>query len=148
VLDVLAQSKRNKRAALKLMHKLLKKYGFMPDKLVTDDLKSYTAAVKDFRIARPLAQQPCRELPSIHMTDESRKCRVTFGYEFGLFVIALSAIIPIIWFKWRGWVVKAKGSQMAVIMNGRNSPRSYPAPFIKDHRQLSLGLCKFKPGAL
>jgi magnesium transporter len=27
----------------------------------------------------------------------------TYGYEFGLFVIAVSAIIPIIWFKWRGW---------------------------------------------
>jgi magnesium transporter len=27
----------------------------------------------------------------------------SYGYEFGLFVIALSAIIPIIWFKWRGW---------------------------------------------
>jgi magnesium transporter len=26
-----------------------------------------------------------------------------YGYQFGLFVIALSAIIPIIWFKWRGW---------------------------------------------
>jgi magnesium transporter len=26
-----------------------------------------------------------------------------YGYEFGLAVIALSAIIPIIWFKWRGW---------------------------------------------
>src|ERR1700730_2433564 len=40
VLDVLVQSRRNKRAALKLMRKLLKKYGFVPDKLVTDDLKS------------------------------------------------------------------------------------------------------------
>jgi transposase-like protein len=30
VLDVLVQSKRNKRAALKLMRKLLKKYGFAP----------------------------------------------------------------------------------------------------------------------
>jgi DDE domain len=39
VLDVLVQSKRNKRAALKLMRELLKKYGFVPDKLVTDDLK-------------------------------------------------------------------------------------------------------------
>ena len=38
VLDVLVQSRRNKRAALKLMRKLLKKYGFVPDKLVTDDL--------------------------------------------------------------------------------------------------------------
>ena len=52
VLDVLVQSKRNKRAALKLMRKLLKKYGFVPDKLVTDDLKSYAAAVKDLGIAK------------------------------------------------------------------------------------------------
>jgi transposase-like protein len=48
VLDVLVQAKRNKRAALKLMRKLLKKYGFVPDKLVTDDLKSpaHTSAGK------------------------------------------------------------------------------------------------------
>ncbi len=26
-----------------------------------------------------------------------------YGYEFGLAVIALSAIIPVVWFKWRGW---------------------------------------------
>jgi transposase-like protein len=32
VLDVLVQAKRNKRAALILMRKLLKKYGFVPDK--------------------------------------------------------------------------------------------------------------------
>jgi putative transposase len=38
VLDVLVQTRRNKRAALKLMRKLLKKYGFVPDKLVTDEL--------------------------------------------------------------------------------------------------------------
>jgi putative transposase len=52
VLDVLVQSKRNKRAALKLMRKLLKKYGFVPDKLVTDDLKSYAAAANDLGIAK------------------------------------------------------------------------------------------------
>src|ERR1700757_2065014 len=52
VLDVLVQSRRNKRAALRLMRKLLKKYGFVPDKLVTDDLKSYTAAVKDLGFAK------------------------------------------------------------------------------------------------
>ncbi len=38
VLDALVQTRRNKRAALKLMRKLLKKYGFVPDKLVTDEL--------------------------------------------------------------------------------------------------------------
>ena len=36
VLDVLVQAKRNKRAALKLMRKLLKKYGFLPETLVTN----------------------------------------------------------------------------------------------------------------
>ena len=36
--DVLVQTRRNKRVALKLMRKVLKKYGFVPDKLVTDDL--------------------------------------------------------------------------------------------------------------
>ena len=52
VLDVLVQSRRNKRAALKLMRKLLKKYGFVPDKLVTDDLRSYAAAASDLGITR------------------------------------------------------------------------------------------------
>jgi putative transposase len=45
VLDVLVQSKRNKHAALKLMRKLLKKYAFVPERLITDDLRSYGAAV-------------------------------------------------------------------------------------------------------
>src|SRR5271154_3013720 len=44
VLDVLVQSKRNKHAALKLMRKLLGKYAFVPERLVTDDLRSYGAA--------------------------------------------------------------------------------------------------------
>jgi transposase-like protein len=50
VLDVLVQSKRNKHAALKLMRKLLKKYACVPERLVTDDLRSYGAAVRDLRI--------------------------------------------------------------------------------------------------
>src|SRR3979411_3256076 len=49
---MLGQSRKNKRAALKLMRKLLKKYGFVPDKLVTDDLRSYAAAASDLGIAR------------------------------------------------------------------------------------------------
>ena len=52
VLDVLVQAKRNKAAALKLMRKLLKKYGFLPENLVTDDLRSYTAAARDLGIER------------------------------------------------------------------------------------------------
>jgi putative transposase len=52
VLDVLVQSERNKHAALKLICKLLKKYAFVPERLVTDDLRSYSAAVRDLGIER------------------------------------------------------------------------------------------------
>jgi putative transposase len=52
VLDVLVQSKRNKHAALKLMRKLLKKYAFVSERLVTDDLRSYSAAVHVLGIER------------------------------------------------------------------------------------------------
>src|SRR5271166_5330985 len=44
--------RRNKRAALKLMRKLLKKYALVPDKLVTDDLRSYAAAAYDLGLTR------------------------------------------------------------------------------------------------
>ena len=46
VLDVLVQKRRNKAAALKLLRKLLKKQGFVPDEFVTDGLASYGAAMK------------------------------------------------------------------------------------------------------
>jgi putative transposase len=46
VLDLLVQSKRNQHAALKLMRKLLKKYAFVPKRLVTDDLRSYGATAR------------------------------------------------------------------------------------------------------
>src|SRR3984893_18816248 len=44
--------KRNKRATLKLMCKLLKKYGFVPDKPITDELRSYAAAAGHLGIAK------------------------------------------------------------------------------------------------
>ena len=47
VLDVLVQSRRTKRAALKLMRKLLKSQGFSPDAVVTDKLPSYGAALSE-----------------------------------------------------------------------------------------------------
>ena len=52
VLDVLVQSKRDQRAAMRLMRKLLKKYGFVPDRLITDDLRSYGAAARDLGIEK------------------------------------------------------------------------------------------------
>ena len=52
VLDILVQSRRNKRAALKLMRKLLKKQGFVPDAFVTDKLPSYGAALGDLGFSK------------------------------------------------------------------------------------------------
>jgi len=51
VLEVLAQSRRNKRAALKRMRKLVKKQGYIPDEIVTDMLGSYSAALWEFGLA-------------------------------------------------------------------------------------------------
>jgi transposase-like protein len=47
VLDILVQARRNKKAALKLMRKLLKKQGFAPSSITTDKLRSYSAALHD-----------------------------------------------------------------------------------------------------
>ena len=46
VLDFLVQSKRNAKAALKLMRKLLKKQGWAPTRITTDRLKSYHVAIR------------------------------------------------------------------------------------------------------
>ena len=80
VLDVLVQRRRNKRAALKLMRKLLKKYGFVPDKLVTDDP---TTRIQGFQVPgvspkislnsrshlqhfqRPTSSHFCKNAPSL-----------------------------------------------------------------------------------
>src|SRR5438874_6561268 len=51
VLDCFMQARRNKRAALRLMRKLIPKYRMVPSKFVTDRLSSYSAA----RAALPVA---------------------------------------------------------------------------------------------
>ena len=52
VLDVRVQAKQDKHVAPKLMRKLLKTYGFVPNLLVTDELRSYGAAARDIGIAK------------------------------------------------------------------------------------------------
>jgi len=47
VLDVLVQSRRNARAAKRLMRKLLKGQGSAPRVMITDRLRSYDAARRD-----------------------------------------------------------------------------------------------------
>ena len=46
VLDFLIQSRRNTKAAIRLMRKLLKKQGFAPSTIVTDKLRSYGSAIR------------------------------------------------------------------------------------------------------
>jgi transposase-like protein len=52
VLDILVQSRRNKKEALKLMRKSVKKQGFVPDAFVTDKLSSYGAALRDLGLSK------------------------------------------------------------------------------------------------
>ena len=56
VLDMLVQRRRDSRAALRLMRKLLKKQGFAPKLLVTDQLRSYGAAFRRLRLTCPHEQ--------------------------------------------------------------------------------------------
>src|ERR1700716_350563 len=56
VLDMLVQRRRDKRAALRLMRKLLKKQGFVPKLLTTDRLGSYGAAFRHLRLTCPHEQ--------------------------------------------------------------------------------------------
>ena len=56
VLDMLVQPRRDSRAALRLMRKLLKKQGFVPKLLVTDKLRSYASAFRRLRLSCPHEQ--------------------------------------------------------------------------------------------
>jgi transposase-like protein len=56
ILDMLVQRRRDSRAALRLMRKLLKEQGFVPKLLVTDKLRSYGAAFRRLRLSCPHEQ--------------------------------------------------------------------------------------------
>ena len=82
VLDVLVQPKRNKAAALKLMRKLLKKYGFLPEAMVTDELRSYSAAARDLGIERRhhtgrWCNNTGRKIRINRPGDENARCKVS-----------------------------------------------------------------------
>jgi transposase-like protein len=67
VLDCLVQSRRNKRAALRLMRKFIRKYRMVPATFVTDILPSYAAAKSRTAVThrareRLATEQPGREL--------------------------------------------------------------------------------------
>src|SRR5918993_6117457 len=50
VLDVLLQAKRDQRAARKLLRKLLKRQGMVPDEWVTDKNPAYGAALRELKL--------------------------------------------------------------------------------------------------
>jgi transposase-like protein len=52
-LDMLVQRRRDSRAALRLMRKLLNKQDFAPKLLVTDKLRSYACAFRRLRLVCP-----------------------------------------------------------------------------------------------
>src|SRR5207237_5672677 len=56
VLDMLVQRRRDQRAALRLMRKLLRKQGFVPKLLTTDKLGSYGSAFRHLRLTCPHQQ--------------------------------------------------------------------------------------------
>jgi putative transposase len=60
VLEVLVQAKRDKRAARKLIRKLLKKPGTAPTEWVTDKCPAYGAALRELKIRRAVHTQAKR----------------------------------------------------------------------------------------
>ena len=81
VLDILVQSRRNKKAALKLMRKLLKKQGYAPNKVVTDKLPSYGAALRDLNMTgKPLPADGAiigRRIRTCRFDNENAGCRAS-----------------------------------------------------------------------
>jgi transposase-like protein len=80
VLDVLVQSKRNKHAALKLMRKLLRKYAFVAARMITDELRSYGAAVRELGIENRHAVDGKTIAPRTRISqlgEESARCKAS-----------------------------------------------------------------------
>ena len=76
VLDVLVQKRRNKAAALKLLRKLLKNQGVVPETITTDGLASYGAAVEDLGIEgrhRPGGMRENNRAENSHMVIRRRE---------------------------------------------------------------------------
>ena len=78
VLDVVVQSCRDSRAALRLMRKLLRKQGFAPKLLVTDKLRSYGSAFRQLQLTCAHEQGLRKTIvPRIRISpygDESARC--------------------------------------------------------------------------
>ena len=78
ILDMLVQRRRDTRAALRLMHKLLKKQGFAPKLLVTDKLRSYASAFRRLRLNCPHEQglRKNNRAENSHQAVRRRECKM------------------------------------------------------------------------
>jgi putative transposase len=78
ILDVVVQPKRDKRAAVRLMRKLLKKRGLAPREIVTDHLRSYGAAFRVLRLSAEHGQekQANNRAESLHVPIRRRERRM------------------------------------------------------------------------
>ncbi len=84
VLDMLVQRRRDTRAALRLMRKLLRKQGFAPKLLTTDKLGSYASAVSASSPDLPSSagatgEQSRREFPPSRATARTQNAEVQVG---------------------------------------------------------------------
>ena len=69
VIDILVQSRRDKRAALRFFRKLFKKQGSTPWKVITDKLRSYSSALRKI-------------VPSlVHITEQYENNRAEVSHE-------------------------------------------------------------------
>src|ERR1700757_1769629 len=66
-LDVLVESRRDSRVALRLMRKLLRKQGFVPKLLVTDKLRSYGSAFRQLKLT-------CRHEQGLRKNNSAENC--------------------------------------------------------------------------
>ena len=69
VLDILVQSRRNRRAAVRVFRKVLQRQGRVPRRLITDKLRSYQAASRTV-------------MPSVvHVTDQYANNRAEVSHQ-------------------------------------------------------------------
>src|SRR3954447_21886741 len=72
ILDLLLQAKRDTKAARKLMRKLLKQQGMMPDEWITDKNPAYGAALRTLKLTRVPHTRPGASGPTTEQ--KARTC--------------------------------------------------------------------------
>ena len=131
VLDMLVQRRRDSRAALRLMRKLLKKQGFAPKLVITDKLRSYAAAFRRLRLTCPHEQG----LRMNNRADNSHQVVRRREHKMQRFKSARSVTIPVV----RGTKIERQGSTLSghscqLPSSGANA-RLPTTPFLQKERK-------------